>query len=163
MTFLPQCLYTSYTYSGDRDDGQSLQRGFMIKNHINYKVDFIPTIDDIIAVYESSGIKRPISDKDRIITMYANSNLIISAWNKSKLVGISRSLTDFCYCCYLSDLAIHKDYQKLGIGKKLIAITKEKIGLKTALILLSAPNAMEYYPKVGFGKIENGFIIERTE
>lgn len=130
---------------------------------IDYKVGLIPQIDDIIAVYESSEIKRPISDKQRIATMYANSNLIVSAWDNLKLVGISRALTDFCYCCYLSDLAIHKDYQKLGIGKKLIDITKERIGLKTALILLSAPNAMDYYPNIGFEKIENGFIIKRTE
>ena len=58
--------------------------------------------------------------------MYANSNLVVSAWDGDNLVGISRSLTDFCYCCYLSDLAVKKVYQKMGIGKKLVAVTKEK-------------------------------------
>jgi N-acetylglutamate synthase-like GNAT family acetyltransferase len=130
--------------------------------NIIYKLDIIPSVDEIIEVYESSGIKRPTSDKERIAAMYAHSNLIATAWHESKLVGVSRALTDFCYCCYLSDLAVRKDYQKLGIGKKLIDITKEKIGSKTALILLSAPNAMEYYPKVGFEKIENGFIVKRV-
>lgn len=130
---------------------------------ITYRTDIIPEIDQIITLYDSSGINRPTKDKERIAKMYSNSNLIISAWDKDKLVGISRSLTDFCYCCYLSDLSVRKEYQTSGIGKKLIELTKKNIGEQTALILLSAPTAMEYYPKVGFQKIDNGFIIKRKK
>lgn len=130
---------------------------------ITYKLDIIPDAEKIIDLYKSSGINRPIADKERIAKMYANSNLIVTAWDISKLVGISRSLTDFCYSCYLSDLAVRKEYQKHGIGKKLIALTKEKIGEHTMLLLLAAPAAMDYYPKVGFEPVENGFIIKRTK
>lgn len=130
---------------------------------IEYKFGKIPETEEIIELYKSSGINRPTNDKERITKMYANSNLIITAWDKNQLVGISRALTDFCYCCYLSDLAVRKEYQKHGIGKRLIAMTKEKIGDKTMLLLLSAPTAMEYYPKVGFQKADNGFIIKRTQ
>lgn len=130
---------------------------------IIYRTDITPDIDKIIDVYNSSGINRPITDKDRITKMYVNSNLIVTAWDKDKLVGVSRSLTDFCYCCYLSDLAVRKDYQATGIRRKLIELTKNNIGEQTALILLSAPTAMNYYPKVGFQKIDNGFIIKRTK
>ena len=129
---------------------------------INYKVELTPETAAIIDLYESSGINRPVQDAERIASMYANSNLIVTAWDNGKLVGIARSLTDFCYCCYLSDLAVRLEYQKEGVGKKLIALTKERIGEKTALMLLAAPAAMEYYPKVGFEKIENGFIIKRS-
>jgi predicted N-acetyltransferase YhbS len=76
-------------------------------------------------------------------------------------VGIARSLTDFCYCCYLSDLAVSENHKKAGIGKRLIELTQERLGEQVTLILLSAPGAMEYYPKVGFEKIPNGFIIHR--
>ena len=131
--------------------------------NIIYKDNVIPDIDHIIDVYNSSGINRPTTDKERIKMMYSNSNLIITAWDKDKLVGISRSLTDFCYCCYLSDIAVRKEYQSKGIGKKLIELNKNIIGEKTALILISAPTAMDYYPKVGFQEIDNGFIIKRTE
>ena len=93
--------------------------------------------------------------------MFANSNLTISAWDGEKLVGVSRALTDFSFCCYLSDLAVRKEYQKLGIGKELIRITKENIGESVMLLLLSAPAAMDYYPKVGFEKIDNAFEIKR--
>ena len=106
---------------------------------IIYRTDIMPDTDQIIDVYNSSGINRPTADKERIAKMYDNSNLIVTAWDKDKLVGISRSLTDFCYCCYLSDLAVRKDYQTSGIGKELIELTKNEIGEQTALILLSAP------------------------
>ncbi len=128
---------------------------------IQFKIGEVPEIEQIIEVYNSSGIIRPTKDFNRIEKMYANSNLIVSAWTGNKLIGISRSLTDFCYACYLSDLAVKKEYQKDGIGKRLIELTQDEIGEKTALILLSAPGAMEFYPKVGFDKVENGFIIKR--
>jgi predicted N-acetyltransferase YhbS len=130
---------------------------------ITYRTDITPDTHQIIDVYNSSGINRPTDDKERITKMYENSNLIITAWDNDKLVGISRSLTDYCYCCYLSDLAVRKDYQKSGIGKKLIELTKNEIGEQTALILLSAPIAMSYYPKVGFQKTDNAFLIKRTK
>ncbi|NUM51273.1 MAG: GNAT family N-acetyltransferase [Flavobacteriales bacterium] len=130
---------------------------------ITYRFDTTPETEIIIELYNSSGINRPTDEKERIAKMYANSNLIVTAWDNSKLVGISRSLTDFCYCCYLSDLAVRKEYQNVGIGKKLIALTKEIIGDQTMLLLLSAPAAMDYYPKIHFQKVENGFIIKRKK
>ena len=110
---------------------------------------------------KKSGIRRPIDQKERIQKMIDNANLIITAWDGTKLVGIARALTHFSYCCYLSDLAVDQDYQKRGIGKTLIECIKEKISDEVALILLSAPEAMEYYPKIGFDPIDNGFIIRR--
>lgn len=123
----------------------------------------MPDIDQIIDVYNSSGINRPTNDKERIKKMYSHSNLILTAWDNDKLVGISRSVTDFYYCCYLSDLAVSKEYQNRGIGKKLIELTKNKIGEQTALILISAPTAKDFYLKIGMQKIENGFIIKRSK
>jgi N-acetylglutamate synthase-like GNAT family acetyltransferase len=130
---------------------------------ITYKFDIIPASDLIIDLYKSSGLNRPIDDKERIGKMYAHSNLVITAWNNDQLIGVARSLTDFCYCCYLSDLAVRKEYQNSGIGKKLINLTKERIGDQTMLLLLSAPTAMEYYPKIGFNKVQNGFMIQRIK
>lgn len=131
-------------------------------NPIKYKFDVLPSIDAVMELYADSGLKRP-TDKDRIARMYSHSNLIVTAWDKDKLVGISRALTDFCYCCYLSDLAVRKKYQHHGIGRELIRLTKEKIGDETMLLLLSAPAAMDYYPKVGLVKVDNGFMIHRTK
>lgn len=128
---------------------------------ITYKLDTTPEVELIIDLYNSSGINRPTKDKDRIAKMFAHSNLIVTAWDNDKLVGIARSLTDFSYCCYLSDIAVRQEYKSAGIGKQLIALTKEKIGEQTMLLLLSAPAAMNYYPKLNFEKVENGFILKR--
>ena len=130
---------------------------------INYQTDLTPDSSAIIDVYRSSGIKRPVDDLPRIEKMYANSNLIVTAWEENQLVAISRAITDFYNCCYLSDLAVRKEYQKMGIGTELIALTKEHIGTQVALILLSSPAAMDYYPKAGFDKIDNGYMIKRSK
>lgn len=131
--------------------------------NITYKTGLIPDTSHIIEVYDSSGINRPTADKARIEKMYAHSNLVVTAWDGDKLVGVSRALTDFCYCSYLSDLAVRKDYQQKGIGKKLIALTREEAGEQAVLILLAAPTAMTYYPKIGFDKLTNAFMIPRRK
>ncbi|MFM9027273.1 MAG: GNAT family N-acetyltransferase [Bacteroidota bacterium] len=132
-----------------------------MKGEIIYKLGFVPDTDQLIDVLRSSGINRPITERERISKMFLNSNLLITAWDGNLLVGVSRSLTDFCYCCYLSDLAVRSEYQHSGIGSRLIGLTREHIGPGTSLILLAAVPAMDYYPNIGFEKISNGFIIKR--
>jgi predicted N-acetyltransferase YhbS len=116
---------------------------------------------DVIRVFESSGITRPTKDVARIARMFASSNLVISAWSDGILVGVCRALTDYSYCCYLSDLAVDCNFQKNGIGKELIQRVRTVIGEEVALILLSSPGAMSFYPTAGFAKVENGFIVKR--
>ncbi|MFZ2524638.1 MAG: GNAT family N-acetyltransferase [Candidatus Ferrigenium altingense] len=130
---------------------------------IEYRHNFPLEAADVAAVFDASGIRRPTKDLARIERMFANANLIFSAWHEGKLVGVCRALTDFSYCCYLSDLAVDKAFQKHGIGRELIARVRSTVGEEVALLLLSAPEAMKYYPKVGFEKIENGFIIKRAQ
>ncbi len=129
---------------------------------IIYKINHPLIVSQVAAVFDNSGIKRPTNDLPRIQQMIDKADLIVTAWDGEMLVGIARSLTDFVYCCYLSDLAVQEEYQHKGIGKKLIEITKEQIGDQSMLLLLSAAPAMEYYPKLNlFEKVDNGFIIKR--
>ena len=116
---------------------------------------------EIARVFEASGISRPTKDIPRIARMFANANVVISAWDGARLIGISRALTDYSYCCYLSDLAVDAAYQKHGIGRELIRRTQSIIGDEVSLILMSAPSAMAYYPKVGFALADNAYIIRR--
>ena len=128
---------------------------------ISYRTDIIPTPEQIITLYEHAGLPRPTADKDRIKKMFDGANLIITAWAGTELVGVARSITDWCWSCYLADLAVLPEYQKEGIVKKLINLTKEKVGPQSMVLLLSVPKAMTYYPKVGFRKQESSFIIDR--
>lgn len=130
---------------------------------IVYKLDIVPIAEQVIELYENSGLPRPTNNPERIQKMFENSNLIVTAWDKDLLVGVSRSITDWVWSCYLADLAIRTDYKKLGIGRKLIELTKEKVGEQSMVLLLSVPTAMEYYPKIGFSKQESSFIINRSK
>ena len=129
---------------------------------IQYSLDIVPTPDQVIELYNNAGLPRPTHDRERIQKMYENSNLIVTAWDKDLLVGVSRSITDWVWACYLSDLAVREGYKREGIGKKLIHLTKERLGDQSMILLLSVPSAMEYYPKVGFEKQESSFIINRA-
>ena len=130
--------------------------------NIIYRVGIIPTTEEIIELYTNAGLPRPTDDKDRIAKMYQHSNLVVSAWDDNKLVGVSRSITDWNWSCYLADLAVRETHQKFGIGKKLIELTKAEVGEQTMVLLLSVPTAMEYYPKVGFTKLDNSFLLPRS-
>ena len=123
----------------------------------NYPLDPV----DVARVFNASGITRPTADLPRIARMFAAPSLVISAWQSGQLIGVSRSLTDYSYCCYLSDLAVDKTFQGQGVGKELIKRTQAVIGEEVSLILLSAPGAMSYYPAVGFQRAENAFVIRR--
>ena len=91
--------------------------------------------------------------------MLQHANLLCTAWDDETLVGIARSLTDFEYCCYLSDLAVDVKYQKAGIGKRLIELTRSKLGGSAKIILLAAPKAETYYPKLGFAAHPSAWIL----
>ena len=130
---------------------------------IIYRTDIIPTAEEIIELYDDADLPRPTTDRKRIEEMYDNSNLVITAWNGEILAGVSRSITDFCWCCYLADLAVRKGHQKEGIGKRLVELTKEKAGERSMVLLLSVPTAMEYYPKLGMQQLDNAFIIHREK
>lgn len=105
------------------------------------------------------GERRPVDDPKSITAMLRHANLLCTAWDGDKLVGVARSLTDFEFCCYLSDLAIDEAYQKRGIGKELIALTKSRLGNKAKIILLAAPKAEGYYPKIGFDAHHSAWIL----
>ncbi len=130
---------------------------------ISYKTDILPATAQIIELYEASSLPRPTHDTERIAAMYKNSDLIVTAWDGENLVGVSRTITDWVWSSYLADLAVNPNYKKSGIGKKLIEITREKVGEQSMVLLLSVPTAMEYYPKVGFKKEDRGFLIERSK
>ena len=95
--------------------------------------------------------------------MIEQSNLIVTAWEDQLLVGIARSVTDFHYCCYLSDLAVDVAYQRRGIGRQLIQITQEALGPRCKIILLSAPTAVDYYLHLGFERHDQAWVLARTK
>jgi GNAT superfamily N-acetyltransferase len=110
---------------------------------IEYKVNAPIDAAQFIDLLERSGLaeRRPIGDIACIEGILANSNLVLTAWDASRLIGVARSVTDFHYACYLSDLAVCKLYQKQGVGRQLQALTQRQLGPRCKLILIAAPAA----------------------
>jgi ribosomal protein S18 acetylase RimI-like enzyme len=132
---------------------------------IEYKINAPVSTDQFIELLLQSTLSehRPIEDRDCMEGMVTNSNLMVTAWDDKVLVGIARSLSDFHYACYLSDLAVHKKYQRSGIGKKLQIKTQEQLGPKCKLILIAAPVANSYYDHIGFTNNPRCWILNREE
>jgi len=133
---------------------------------LTYAVEDAVNVEEFIDVLKRSGLdaRRPVDAPDIIQGMVENADLTVTARDEAgQLVGVARSITDFAYCCYLSDLAVDRDCQRQGIGQELIRRTKDAAGGdKIALLLLSAPDGMEYYPKIGLENFDNCFGIRRT-
>lgn len=128
---------------------------------IVYTIETDLSIEEFKAVLVSStlGERRPVNEPERLRKMLEHGNLIVTARDNGKLIGVSRSLTDFLFCTYLSDLAVDKAYQKKGIGKELIRQTKLATP-KAKLILLAAPAAISYYPKIGMSQFEFCYYLD---
>jgi GNAT superfamily N-acetyltransferase len=118
-------------------------------------------LDAVIDLYVDStlGERRPVQDRERMARMLKEANLVITAWDGDQLVGIARSLTDWVYVTYLSDLAVRKNYQRQGIGRELIRRTQAACAPKTMLLLLAAPAAEKYYPHIGFEHHPQAWMI----
>jgi predicted N-acetyltransferase YhbS len=130
---------------------------------ITYQLNQPITTDQFRELLRQStlGERRPIHDDDCLTGMINNSNLVITAWDGDTLVGIARSLTDFHYACYLSDLAVHQAYQKQGIGQELQRLTQAQLGPHCTLILLAAPLADSYYGHIGYERHPRCWILPR--
>jgi GNAT superfamily N-acetyltransferase len=121
--------------------------------------------DEFVDLLKRSTLaeRRPVDDRECMGAMLEHANLLCTAWDGDKLVGVARSLTDFEYCCYLSDIAVDEAYQKRGIGKELIRLTQSKLGHNAKLILLAAPKAEGYYPKIGFEAHRSAWILAASK
>ena len=119
---------------------------------IEYKINSLVTVEQFITLLRAStlGERRPVEDRDCMDGMIKNSNLLVSAWYGEQLVGIARSVTDFHYACYLSDLVVHEQYQRRGIGKQLQARTQSQLGPRCTLIVIAAPAANDYYQRLEY-------------
>ena len=128
---------------------------------IEYFHDRKITSEQFVDVLKRSTLaeRRPVHDPKRISEMLSHANLICTAWDGRVLVGVSRSVTDFSYCCYLSDLAVDVAYQKQGIGRELVRIAQTRLHPQCKIILLAAPKAEGYYSKIGFSHFHSAWVL----
>ena len=126
-----------------------------------YRDDAVITVDEAIDLYRRStlGERRPVDRPDIFKGMLAHANLTITAWDGDRLVGISRTLTDFTYVAYLADLAVDASVQRQGIGRRLVEETRTRLGAECMIVLLAAPKANEYYARLGFEHNPRAWVL----
>lgn len=136
-----------------------------LPNMLSYRYQLEPDLsaEDFVDLLVRSTLaeRRPVDDRATIEAMLRNADLVVTARRDDQLVGVSRAITDFAYCTYLSDLAVDEAYQGEGIGRELVRRTHEAAGLQTTLILLAAPKAQTYYPHIGMTRHESCWITPR--
>ena len=127
-----------------------------------YQLEPDLTVAEFIDLLERSTLaeRRPVDDEARLEVMLKNADIIVTARCGDLLVGVARAITDFAFCCYLSDLAVDETYQRQVIGKELLRRVSTEAGEKTKVILLAAPKAVEYYPHIGMIRHESCWISE---
>ena len=132
---------------------------------IRYEYTRVIGEDEFVDLLKRSTLaeRRPVHDPNCIKAMLGHANLLCTAWDGEKLVGVARSLTDFEYCCYLSDLAVDEAYQKQGIGRELIRLTQSRLGSRAKIILLAAPKAESYYLRIGFDMHRSAWLLSATK
>jgi GNAT superfamily N-acetyltransferase len=132
---------------------------------MKFEIDKSITADQFIDLLRRSGLadRRPVDDPVCIASMICNANITVTAWEEDILVGVARSVTDFSYCCYLSDLAVDRCYQRKGIGRKLIVCTQNELGPRCKIVLLSAPAAADYYQHLGMERHPQAWVLARDK
>lgn len=130
---------------------------------ITYRVNDRISVEDFVDILRRStlGQRRPLDDRRCMEAMVEHGNLLVTAWDGDRLIGVARSISDFHYACYLSELAVDEAYQRKGIGRALIETSLEQLGPKCKLRLISAPAATDYYPKLGFSRNDNCWEIRK--
>lgn len=132
---------------------------------ITYRINEPVSVDQFVDLLTAStlGERRPVDDRDCMAGMLQHANLIVTAWEGDVLVGIARSVTDFHYACYLSDLAVRTSHQRQGIGKALQQLTQQQLGPHCKLILIAAPAAHAYYEHIGFTHNPRCWVLDREQ
>ncbi len=132
---------------------------------IEYRTDRAVDVHAFKDILERSGLgaRRPVGDPDRLGRMLRAYNLVVTAWHGELLVGIATCWTDYAFSAYLADLDVAADHQRSGIGRALVELTRATVGPQVTLMLLSAPAAVDYYPRIGMERFTDCFILRRSQ
>jgi GNAT superfamily N-acetyltransferase len=128
-----------------------------------YAIEAAVSVEEfrLLLIESGLGVRRPVDEPGRLQAMLRNASLVVTARTDGVLVGIARSVTDFAFCCYLSDLAVNRQAQGRGIGAGLIQATRKHIGPNVSLILNSVPESVGFYESIGMAPLPNGFWQRR--
>ena len=94
---------------------------------------------------------------ERIEKLVNNVSISIVARNEDNLiVGVLFGLTDFAYWLYVTDLGMDRNYERQGIGRRLMKAALEAAGGEKdiAVYLIANENAVPFYEKLGMKRAD---------
>ncbi|MCB9133823.1 MAG: GNAT family N-acetyltransferase [Anaerolineales bacterium] len=103
----------------------------------------------------------PLGDKkpDVLKVTFSNSMFKCFVYEEDKLIGAGRALADGADCSYIADVAVHPDYQGLGIGKGIVSKLVELSKGHRKVILYSVPGKEAFYKKLGFKRMTTAMAL----
>ncbi|TIN67573.1 MAG: GNAT family N-acetyltransferase [Mesorhizobium sp.] len=134
--------------------------------HVLYNSEPALDIAEFRRVLVESGLgeTRPVDDEARLRAMLSSANLVLTARldvEGKPLVGVIRGITDFSWVCYISELAVSRSAQGLGIGKGLTDEARRQLGPSVAISLISMPDAVGFYERIGMKRMADAFWFDR--
>lgn len=128
---------------------------------VRFTADEALSLEQFLGILRASGLaqRRPVGDPGCMQQMLDRAGLTVSAWADGRPIGVARSVTDFAYCCYVSDLAVAREFQGRGVGRGLLQATRARLGPRCKLILLAAPEAGGYYAHLGFERHADAWVL----
>jgi len=127
---------------------------------IRYQAEPDLSVAEFESVLQASGLaaRRP-TDPARLNAMLRGAQLVITARDGGRLVGVARSITDWVYCLYCSELCVAQAHQGQGIGRSLLMETAKAAPKVKTCLLLSAPGAESFYEGAGYKRHGAAFIF----
>ena len=135
-------------------------------SHVLYACEPALDVAEFRKVLVESGLgeTRPVDDPARLQAMLSGANLVLTARldiEGKPLIGVIRAMTDLAWVCYISELAVSQSAQGLGIGKGLMDEARRQLGPSVAISLISMPDAVGFYQRIGMKRMADAFWFSR--
>lgn len=100
---------------------------------------------------------------DKVRRSFENSNVVCFAFDGPKLIGSARALSDFEYHATIYDVAVHPDYQRRGLGTRIMNEVLSALPVWRVL-LVADDDVRPFYGRLGFESFGNTFArIDRLK
>jgi GNAT superfamily N-acetyltransferase len=120
---------------------------------------------ELVALYESvnwSSARKP----KLLLRALLNSHMLVTARHGRRLVGLGNAISDGCLVVYYPHLVVHPDYQRRGIGRRIVQRLQARYAGFHQQALLADGRAIEFYRRCGFtraGKTEPMWIYDGND